>query len=81
MQRKGNWNTLYSGTCDLLLAVKKVHQLRPSVSASYVSVVSRVVNPMVKEVYQLVPKVFASCVSYRHKTKRLNFAPLEQTGK
>ena len=51
-------------------AVKKLYHLRPKVSASRVSVASRVVNPkhdelrpvVSKELYQLRPKVFASCV-------------------
>jgi hypothetical protein len=37
--------------------------------------------PTRKTVYQLLPKVCASCVSYRHTTKRLNFAPSGETGK
>jgi hypothetical protein len=58
------------GKYELRPAVKKLYQLRPKVSASGVSVASRIVNPkhdelrpaVSKELYQLRPKVFASCV-------------------
>jgi hypothetical protein len=56
-------------------SVKKVYQLRPSVKKVYQ------LRPLVKKVYQLRPNVSASGASYRHTTKRLRFAPPEQSGK
>jgi len=58
------------GKYELRPAVKKLYQLRPSVSASRVSVASRVVSPkhdelrfaVSEELYQLCPKVSASRV-------------------
>jgi hypothetical protein len=55
------------GKYELRPAVKKLHQLRPKVSASRISVASRVVNPkhdelrraVSKELYQLHRKIWA----------------------
>lgn len=54
----------------MLPAVKKLYQLSPKLSASRLSVTSRVVNPKLGELrpavsrvlYQLPPRVSASCV-------------------
>jgi len=61
-----------------------MYQLRPKVSASHVSVASRVVSPkhdelrpaVSKKLYQLHPKVFAACVLVvsRVVTARILFA-------
>ena len=58
------------GKYELRPAFKELYQLRPKVSASRVSVASRVVNPkhdelrpaFSKELYQLRPRVSVSCL-------------------
>jgi len=58
------------GKYELRPEVKKLYQLRPEVTASSVSVATRVVNPkhdelrpvVSKELYQLCPSFSASCI-------------------
>jgi len=74
---------------QLRLAVsREVYQLRPKVSASHVSVASRVVKPkrdelrpaVSKELYQLHPKVSTPCVLVSRVVNRTCMSCIERCG-